>query len=84
MRKIYLVLIFCLVTLICCKDKQGNEVKDKKSIVTKECVSKISYEEALSYYGEPLETTFFENAKQNEISPGIRAGIGKHYKGESN
>ncbi|WP_165763239.1 hypothetical protein [Flavobacterium sp. AJR] len=50
-------------------------------MVTKEYISKISYEEALSYYGEPSEATVFENAKQNEIFPGIRAGIGKYYKG---
>lgn len=79
MRKIYLVSFFYLITLVSCKEKHEDYIDDKKSKVTKEYVSKISYEKALNYYGEPSETTVFENAKENVIFPGIRAGVGKYY-----
>jgi hypothetical protein len=42
-------------------------------------ITKLSYGESVKIYGEPVSTEEFENAKEGEVFPGIRAGIGKHY-----
>ncbi|MBP1221986.1 hypothetical protein [Flavobacterium sp. 1355] len=79
MRTKILIFFFCLAVLLGCKDKKSKQIMEKNP-ATKEQLLNFSYKEALEYYGEPIETSVFDNAKENEIFPGIRAGIGKYYK----
>lgn len=42
-------------------------------------ITNLLYEESVKKYGNPISTEEFENAKEGEVFPGIRAGIGKYY-----
>ncbi|KAF2507618.1 hypothetical protein EYY60_16820 [Flavobacterium zhairuonense] len=80
MKKKHSIFFFCLVfVIISCQVKQEKPV-NKKQELKLEVISKISYEKATAFYGNPIKTEVFDNAKENEIFPGIRAGIGKYYK----
>ncbi|MFD2040134.1 hypothetical protein ACFSJW_12245 [Flavobacterium artemisiae] len=65
--------------LLSCQTKQENP-SGKKASIPLGTVSKISFEKALSHYGNPYKTEVFNNAKKGEVFPGIRAEIGKYYK----
>lgn len=57
--------------------KQDTYITEKNN--NSQDITKLSYEESLKIYGKPISTEEFENAKEGEVFPGIRAGIGKHY-----
>ncbi|HZH01162.1 MAG TPA: hypothetical protein VEY32_08775 [Flavisolibacter sp.] len=68
------------------KQEQTNITKSEKQdtdIIVKnnnnKDITKLSYEESLMIYGKPISKEEFENAKEGEVFPGIRAGIGKFY-----
>jgi|GEM_PF-3305557 len=69
------------------KQEQTNITKSEKQdtgIIVKnnnnnKDITKLPYEESLKIYGNPVSTEEFENAKEGEVFPGIKAGIGKHY-----
>lgn len=42
-------------------------------------LTNLLYEKSLKIYGNPISTEEFENAKEGEVFPGIRAGIGRYY-----
>jgi hypothetical protein len=79
MKKIFLFLSsIVLFALIGCNDKKSNSKVVIKPINQE--ISTISYDQAVNLYGKPISTEVFDNANENEVFPGIRAGIAKYYK----
>jgi hypothetical protein len=72
-------LFFCslIIMVTACKEPKKINVYKKPSF---DSIGKMSYEKAVLLYGKPVSTEVFDNANEDEVFPGIRAGIAKYYK----
>ncbi len=79
MKKVFLFFLSAVfIVIVSCNDKKTNNKIVTKTLDNK--ISEISYDQAVNSYGNPLSMEVFDNSNEDEVFPGIRAGIAKHYK----
>jgi hypothetical protein len=81
MTKIFLFVLAIFFLVGCNGEKTTDQVANDKLVIKPidQEISTVSYTEAIQLYGKPISSEVFDNAQENEVFPGIRAGIAKHF-----